>query len=287
MKCCGLLTQTYPFFGNSTICYNPSYAREYLKAPEEASVNFWDIWIKTGLLAMIMVKITIANFGIALMHFADPLGSCDGRYECPPERYDPAETEEDMQELKENMLSILTVIGGRRTFFWGLITNIGLFNMYISQLIALGGDISGMRVNEDEWAMFISFIGIGVVVPVLVFFRVGLYNISIGLCIRCCFGTPMNDGVLKIEVPSKKQSSSNGADTIVIEASPGEGNPKTTEVMNAQVIKIEVSSERNLNNDNDTDVIEIEVPPKERSDDTNIWKDEPSPAEQDRKGDVV
>eukprot|EP00558_Chaetoceros_sp_UNC1202_P003687 CAMPEP_0197233954 /NCGR_PEP_ID=MMETSP1429-20130617/1847_1 /TAXON_ID=49237 /ORGANISM="Chaetoceros sp., Strain UNC1202" /LENGTH=302 /DNA_ID=CAMNT_0042692271 /DNA_START=24 /DNA_END=932 /DNA_ORIENTATION=- len=182
-----------PFAGNSTVCNNPSYAREYLRAPE-ASASFWDIWIKTGLFAMILVKITIANFGVSLMRFADPFSPFNGKYECPPERYDSAESEEDMQELKDNMHSILKLIGARRTLFWGFLTNMGLINMYISQLVAHGGEISSMKVDDDEWAMFVSFVGVGVIVPVAVYFRAALHR-DIVVLSSSCGGVASEDGV--------------------------------------------------------------------------------------------
>lgn len=131
-----------PFFGNTSICTNATYTREKYMSPPEATANFFDVWVKTGLFAMILVKISVANFGVSLLRFADPFSLCNGKYECPPERYSLDGNTETLKKLKEDKEIILLSLGGRAAVFWGLVTNLSLINICISQIIA-AGDGSG------------------------------------------------------------------------------------------------------------------------------------------------
>ena len=163
-----------PFFGNKTICTNPTYTKEkYMSPPPEASANFFDIWIRTGLFAMIFVKISIANFGVSLLRVADPFSLCNGTYESPPERYGLDENSAYLMNLKKEKEGILFGVGTRGAVFWGSLTNLSLINICISQLLAPGddsGQSSFATIAAFDLIMTISFAMVGMIVPGLAYY---------------------------------------------------------------------------------------------------------------------
>ena len=57
------------FFGNSTICTNGTQARKLvLESAPDSHMDWWDLWVASGFLAILVVKFAVANYGLALMH---------------------------------------------------------------------------------------------------------------------------------------------------------------------------------------------------------------------------
>jgi hypothetical protein len=72
------------FLGNSSICTNSTASRR-LVWESHGDVNkseghWYDLWIASGFIATVLIKVAIANFGLALMELADPFVVCAGEF---------------------------------------------------------------------------------------------------------------------------------------------------------------------------------------------------------------
>ena len=72
------------FLGNETICVDRDYSRQEILVADESDLSFWEAWIMSGLVANLLIKIAVTNFGVSLLKLADPFCTCGGTYECPP-----------------------------------------------------------------------------------------------------------------------------------------------------------------------------------------------------------
>eukprot|EP00586_Coscinodiscus_wailesii_P001633 CAMPEP_0172485240 /NCGR_PEP_ID=MMETSP1066-20121228/13184_1 /TAXON_ID=671091 /ORGANISM="Coscinodiscus wailesii, Strain CCMP2513" /LENGTH=320 /DNA_ID=CAMNT_0013250357 /DNA_START=177 /DNA_END=1139 /DNA_ORIENTATION=- len=73
------------FLGNTTLCHGPKFAKQaFLGMAPDTYIDGWNLWIYSGLLASILVKTCVANFGMSLLHMADPLFVCNGEFEGLP-----------------------------------------------------------------------------------------------------------------------------------------------------------------------------------------------------------
>lgn len=121
------------FLGNETICVDREYAMNEVLVASEADLNFWELWIASGLLANLVVKIAIAQFGVALLKVADPFTSCKGMYECPP-TLNQNDGEHELfvdgrvKEIKEAALRTLAI---RESIIWGFISNSCLLSLVV------------------------------------------------------------------------------------------------------------------------------------------------------------
>ena len=67
-----------PFIGNTTVCEDTEFQREQIHSAPESDMNWFELWISSGMLAQLFTKFVAANFCAALLKSADPLGSIDG-----------------------------------------------------------------------------------------------------------------------------------------------------------------------------------------------------------------
>ncbi|KAK1742928.1 hypothetical protein QTG54_006525 [Skeletonema marinoi] len=67
-----------PSVGNTTVCENPEYQREQIHEAPESGMNWFQLWISSGMLAELATKLVAANFCVAILKSADPLGSING-----------------------------------------------------------------------------------------------------------------------------------------------------------------------------------------------------------------
>lgn len=96
-----ILNETVAFLGDLTACEDEKFVRkQILKLNEASTVSWWDVWIKSGVLASILLSAGVANLGVNLVNLADPLMICNGKYEGPPRNFDFQE-EEEVKELCE------------------------------------------------------------------------------------------------------------------------------------------------------------------------------------------
>lgn len=135
------------FIGNETICANREYSRNEILIADDTGLNFWELWIQSGLLAILLIKFTIPNFGVALLKMADPLFVCNGEYESPPIvlNADLGESEDDIrpqihvnETIRDHKIAALKTIAFRECLVWGLFTNLSLVCLVISSSSRLG-----------------------------------------------------------------------------------------------------------------------------------------------------
>jgi hypothetical protein len=119
------------FLGNTSICNDRSYARSHLVQESEDidDVNWWDIWVGSGIVAALLVKTCVTNFCLGLLQFADPFSAYDGEYEGPPGAYSFG-TEEEIEQLRDIKMSNLRSFALGRICFWGILSNIFMFNLW-------------------------------------------------------------------------------------------------------------------------------------------------------------
>ncbi len=153
------------FLGNGTICDNKAYAREEILVAEDSGLNFWELWIMSGLLANLIIKIAIANYGVALLRLADPFCSCQGTYECPPTLCNDAGDEANQlivdDEIRDIKAAELRAVALRDTIIWGGITNsclMALFAVAVSNL---------EEFTNEDYTLFGTILTISVVAPIL------------------------------------------------------------------------------------------------------------------------
>ncbi len=119
------------FLGNSNICDDVQYAKDHIFTSENMELNFWESWIKTGLLANLLVKIAITNFCVSLLNLADPFVTCGGTYESPPPMFNQDNDDTTAggslftvgEDVKNDKAASLKAIAVRQSLFWGVITN--------------------------------------------------------------------------------------------------------------------------------------------------------------------
>ena len=120
-----------PFLANDTVCFDLQYTRKQYMMPPKSDASFWDVWMRSGLLAMILIRLFIAVLGFWLLRLADPFSCCDGKYNSPPPRYSVADNEENLKEMKEDTVSALTFIARKQVIFYIVGTNIALLNLIV------------------------------------------------------------------------------------------------------------------------------------------------------------
>ena len=133
----------FEFLGNTTICTDRDFSRDEILVASDTGLSFWELWLSSGLLAGILVKFAIANFGVALLKVADPFCVCDGKYESPPETamYQDRSNEEEggietstatihvSEEVTKAKAAALRAIAFRQCLIWGFITNSSLLSL--------------------------------------------------------------------------------------------------------------------------------------------------------------
>ena len=118
----------FTFIGETSICTEPVEAQRFiLETNPEANINVWDLWIKTGLVASLLIKVVLANFGLALYWLADPLSRCGGSFEYPP--MTPL-SESDKRALRCNTHSGLKAISIKWALVWFILVAACLANLW-------------------------------------------------------------------------------------------------------------------------------------------------------------
>ena len=119
------------FVGDMTTCEDNSFVRTQILnlLDNTANINWWDIWISTGLLASIILKGCVANFGIALVQLADPFMQCDGKYVGPPRNFNFGQKE--MAKLIAKCDHLLKNQAVGKVFFWGVFMNLLMLNIIL------------------------------------------------------------------------------------------------------------------------------------------------------------
>lgn len=108
---------------------------------DDTGLSWWELWISSGLLAGLVVKFFIANFGISLVKLADPFFVHDGKYESPPTSVKVSEEEGDAksllfvnEEITQNKIAALKAIAFREVIVWGVLTNLCLISLFVASM---------------------------------------------------------------------------------------------------------------------------------------------------------
>jgi len=159
------------FLGNETICVDHEYAEQEILIADDANITFWKVWIASGLLASILIKFAITNFGIALLKLADPFSLFGGMYECPPlsalGKHSDTEAQKrtaavlfvdkDVQDKREEAFKAIAI---RESIVWGIITNLSLMSLIVST-------VADMESFEElDKAIFAVIVSITLVLPI-------------------------------------------------------------------------------------------------------------------------
>jgi len=162
------------FIGNETICIDRDYSRTEIMVADDTGLSFWELWIQSGLLAVLLLKFVLANFGVALLKMADPFFVCNGEYESPPEVIDGDLTEEQEGNERRTLLNVnvgmknkkiaaLKTVALRECLVWGLLTNLSL----VCLVIASSSNLD--KFQKLDYVVFAIIVGL-----------------SIGASICCC-----------------------------------------------------------------------------------------------------
>lgn len=174
------------FLGNDAICIDEKYSREEILVAGETGLSFWELWMTSGLLASLLVKISISIFGVALLKLADPFCICDGKYENPPEVINQDLHEEEGKDetflhvdnkVKENKVAALKAIAFRESLIWGFFTNASLLSLIVAS-----------SSNFDEFKR-LDFIVFAVIIV-----------LSLGASFGCFFVTRYTGRIVDIKV---------------------------------------------------------------------------------------
>ena len=132
------------FLGNTTLCRNPYFAKEVFlgSSSSDSNLNWWELWISTGLLATLLEKTCVANFCVATLFLEDPLSKCGGQYEGPPSHHAFGNSF-SMYELKAMCEQNLQMVAARKAILWGGLANLFLLNIVASNMHSNNGsDVS-------------------------------------------------------------------------------------------------------------------------------------------------
>lgn len=142
------------FVGDSTICTDSQLARSVVFEASDTDTNWWELWIVTGLMARILIKVAVCNFGIALYRMADPLSICAGRFEWPSERFKLGdETQHTLEKVKVEKATVHWLVAVKSAIFWGLLMHMCLIN-----LVLTAWKSGGMtELHADEWFGLAAF----------------------------------------------------------------------------------------------------------------------------------
>jgi len=102
----------------------------------ETEANWFQLWIASGVVATLVVKIAVANYGLSLMTLADPFVVCAGEFLASPEYITRSgESTEDPSLVKHWMrskMNSIRYICMSQTIFWGAIVHLSLVNLFIT-----------------------------------------------------------------------------------------------------------------------------------------------------------
>jgi hypothetical protein len=139
------------FLGETSMCSDANLARQYLLTAtgDDASTNWWQLLLSTGFLSKLLITVVVTNFCIRLYRLADPLSSCGGRYEWPPEYLFRERDEQTGTEtvvtpsgmsssmgakLRQRKTTSLSVISFKWAVFWGALTHLCLLNLALAPI---------------------------------------------------------------------------------------------------------------------------------------------------------
>ncbi len=118
-----------PFVGDLAFCSNATAQREVLNPPH-ADVNWWTVWFESGVVAELVLKVTLVNLAHAIVGYTDPLAMFGGRYEVHQGSKALPEAAQD------EVAALLSYKHARDIGIWGLVAAVSIFNLLWSGIVA-------------------------------------------------------------------------------------------------------------------------------------------------------
>eukprot|EP00984_Skeletonema_dohrnii_P032144 scaffold25645_cov78-Skeletonema_dohrnii-CCMP3373.AAC.3 len=122
-----------PSVGITRVCEDPAYQREQIHEAPESGMNWFQAWISSGMLAELFTKLVAANFCVAILKSADPLGSIDGMYERPAKEYFQVDNT-NMKILQKDKTLVLWTVAVRGCVVWGLLMHLLMINLIVTSV---------------------------------------------------------------------------------------------------------------------------------------------------------
>ena len=129
------------YVGDAFICTNKTAALRLLleaPAPEHGERDWYELWIASGFLATLVVKIAVANFGLALMTLADPFVVCAGQFLGLPWKNAGQGKNSVLEAVVSSKRRSLTVVGLSKAFFWGFVMHACMLNLFAAVYEGVG-----------------------------------------------------------------------------------------------------------------------------------------------------
>lgn len=171
------------YLGNASICANKTAAIQLLleaPAPEHGERDWYDLWIASGFLATLLVKIAVANFGLALMSLADPFVVCAGEFLGFPWTTTARDKSSTMDIVVASKRRSLLVAALSKTVFWGFVMHLCLFNMFAAVYEGVGEETSVEEsLTERDKNVMKGCLGFTAMVAVSGFFIVRQFRKSL------------------------------------------------------------------------------------------------------------
>jgi hypothetical protein len=121
------------FVGDLAFCSNATAQRQVLNPPQ-VEVNWWTVWFKSGVVAELILKVTLVNLAHAIIGYTDPLSIVGGKYEV----HQGSKPLSDASQ--EEIALLLSYQHARDACVWGFIAFIAIFNLLWSGVIAVSSD---------------------------------------------------------------------------------------------------------------------------------------------------
>jgi len=119
------------FAANMTMCSSGAFVRQEIMGLSDAEVGWWQLWINTGFLSSLLLKVAMVNFGLALLRLADPFVLCGGRYVGLPKHCALSDTE--AEKLMRSAEYRLCRTAFRLVLFWGVSLVLMVLNIVSTQ----------------------------------------------------------------------------------------------------------------------------------------------------------
>ena len=132
-----------PFVGDLEFCSNATAQREVLNPPQ-AEVNWWTVWFESGVIAELVLKVTLVNLAHAIVGYTDPLALVGGRYEVH-------RGSKMLPEAAQDEIAVLLSYKHARDIgIWGFIAAISIFNLLWSGVVAVSNADTVEATTEPD-----------------------------------------------------------------------------------------------------------------------------------------
>lgn len=128
------------FVGDLAFCSNATAQRDVLNPPQ-ADVNWWTVWFKSGVIAELILKVTLVNLAHAIVGYTDPLAIVGGTYEVH------RGSRPLSVPLQEEIAMLMAYQHARDICIWGFIAFVAIANLLLSGVASVStsdADVQGV-----------------------------------------------------------------------------------------------------------------------------------------------